>query len=47
MQIQIEVCNLDEYDFLETQFEEFVSSEEFYSSDKDYTGVIPYFDTLV
>jgi hypothetical protein len=43
MQIQMEVCNLDECDFLETQFKKFASCDEFYTSDKEYTGIILYF----
>ena len=43
MQIQMEVCNLDECDFFETQFKEFHTVDEFNESDKEYTGVILYF----
>ena len=46
MQIQMEVCNLDECDFLETKFKEFISSDEFYSSEKEYTGIILYFISI-
>ena len=43
MQVQMEVCDLDQCDFFETQFKEFDTSDEFYASDKEYTGVILYF----
>lgn len=44
MQLQMEVCNLDECDFLETKFVEFGSETEFYNDVGDKTkGVIVYF----
>ena len=44
MQLQMEVCNLDECDFLETKFVEFGSESEFYNDVGDKTkGVIVYF----
>ena len=43
MQVQMEVCDLEQCDFFETQFKEFETCEEFYASDKEYTGVIIYF----
>ena len=46
MQLQMEVCNLDECDFLETKFVEFGSESEFYADVSDKTkakGVIVYF----
>ena len=46
MQLQMEVCNLDECDFLETKFVEFGSETEFYADVSDKTkakGVIVYF----
>jgi putative phage-type endonuclease len=43
MQVQMEVCDLEQCDFFETQFKEFDTSEDFYGSDKEYTGVILYF----
>ena len=44
MQLQMEVCNLDECDFLETKFIEFESESEFYKDTTDKTkGVIVYF----
>jgi putative phage-type endonuclease len=45
MQLQMEVCNLDECDFLETKFVEFESETEFYNdvSDTKAKGVIVYF----
>uniref|UniRef100_A0A6C0E4W2 YqaJ viral recombinase domain-containing protein n=1 Tax=viral metagenome TaxID=1070528 RepID=A0A6C0E4W2_9ZZZZ len=45
MQLQMEVCNLDECDFLETKFVEFESESEFYNdvSDTKAKGVIVYF----
>ena len=43
MQVQMEVCDLEQCDFFETQFKEFDTSEEFYESNREYTGVILYF----
>ena len=45
MQLQMEVCNLDECDFLETKFEEY-ENEEQYLSDKNSIkkGIILYFN---
>ena len=45
MQLQMEVCNLDECDFLETKFVEYGSETEFYAdvSDTKAKGVIVYF----
>jgi len=48
MQIQMETCDLDECDFLETRFIEYPSEEAFYDdsldkSTKEYRGVILYF----
>ena len=45
MQLQMEVCNLDECDFLETKFVEYGSETEFYNdvSDTKAKGVIVYF----
>jgi len=44
MQIQMETCDLDECDFLETQFLEYPNEEEFYSDVvSEYRGVILYF----
>ena len=45
MQLQMEVCNLDECDFLETKFVEYGSESEFYNdvSDTKAKGVIVYF----
>jgi hypothetical protein len=40
MQVQMEVCDLDECDFFETQFKEFDTSEEFFISDKEYTSLL-------
>jgi putative phage-type endonuclease len=45
MQTQMEVCNLDECDFFETQFKEF-TIQEFYHSDHKHTGLILYFIAL-
>tara|TARA_B100001287_G_scaffold270997_1_gene270600 strand:- start:12632 stop:14188 length:1557 start_codon:yes stop_codon:yes gene_type:complete len=42
MQIQLETCNLDLCDFLETRIKEFENSEEFYESTKE-KGVILHF----
>ena len=45
MQLQMEVCNLDECDFLETKFVEYGSETEFYAdvSDTKAKGVVVYF----
>ena len=50
MQLQMETCNLNECDFLETRFKEYESREEFdndgtfqYTSDGKYKGVMVYF----
>ncbi len=43
MQVQMEVCDLEQCDFFETQFKEFDTSKEFYESNREYTGVILYF----
>ena len=44
MQIQMETCNLDYCDFLETRFKEYDSEKEFYeSTDREYKGVFLYF----
>ena len=45
MQIQMETCNLDECDFIETRFKEYSDKEEFYSSElmHDTRGIILYF----
>ena len=44
MQIQLEVCALDQCDFLETVFKEYSGEEEFYAdSDAEKRGVILYF----
>ena len=42
MQIQLETCNLELCDFLETRFIEYASDEEFYTSAHEYKGVILY-----
>jgi putative phage-type endonuclease len=43
-QVQMETCNLDECDFVETRFKEYSSEEEFYSDiDREYKGLILYF----
>lgn len=39
MQIQMETCNLDECDFIETRFKEFEDSSDFYKFDVDTTSV--------
>lgn len=44
MQQQMEVCELDECDFLETKFVE-ISKEEYLSCDNEYKGVIMYFSS--
>jgi putative phage-type endonuclease len=40
MQLQMEVCDLDDCDFLETKFIEFDSFSEFAASDKETKGII-------
>ena len=42
MQIQLETCNLELCDFLETRFLEYGSDEEFYKGTHEYKGVILY-----
>lgn len=43
-QVQMEVCNLDECDFVETRFKEYADENEFYDDDAhEYKGVILYF----
>lgn len=45
MQIQMEVCDLDTCDFIETRFQEYVSEDECYGDKetREYRGVILYF----
>ena len=45
MQIQMETCDLDECDFIETRFKEFNSEEEFYENkpEREKRGVLLYF----
>jgi putative phage-type endonuclease len=46
MQIQMETCDLEECDFIETRFKEYETEEEFYNDEYDTTkqrGVILYF----
>ena len=46
MQLQMEVCDLDECDFLETKFTEYDNAEAFYNDTSDKRkGVIMYFHT--
>lgn len=51
MQLQMEVCNLDECDFLETRFTEYPNEHEFYSDNPKFdsthpkSGVIMHFHT--
>ena len=40
MQIQMEVCDLDECDFVETRIKEFAGREEFEASDNQWRGLI-------
>ena len=43
-QIQMETCDLEECDFMETRFLEYSNSEEFFKDDKrEYRGIILYF----
>ena len=43
MQIQMEVCDLDECDFIETRIKEYDDIEQFYGDDREYSGIILYF----
>lgn len=43
MQVQMEVCNLNECDFIETRFKEFETEIDFYSWTASQKGVILYF----
>jgi putative phage-type endonuclease len=43
MQIQMETCDLEKCDFVETRFKEFVNEEAFYSNTSHSRGVILYF----
>jgi len=45
MQIQMETCDLDECDFIETRFKEYESSVDFYKNEPEheYRGVVLYF----
>ena len=43
MQLQMEVCDLDECDFIETRFKEFTTELEFYGWSTSQKGVILYF----
>lgn len=43
MQIQMEVCDLNECDFIETRIKEFDNDEDFYSHNTSFKGVISYF----
>jgi len=43
MQLQMETCNLNECDFLETKFIEFETEEEYLKDDCQYKGIIMYF----
>lgn len=46
MQLQMEVCNLDKCDFLETKFTEYVDENAFYTdTTADRKGIIVYFNT--
>jgi hypothetical protein len=46
MQLQMETCDLDECDFLETKFVEYDTEEEFKKDDEsEYKGIILYFST--
>jgi len=43
-QVQMETCDLDECDFVETRFKEYPGEEEFYSDiEREYKGLILYF----
>lgn len=43
MQLQMETCDLDECDFLETKFMEYETEEEYLKDECEYKGVILYF----
>ena len=43
MQVQMETCDLDECDFLETRFKEYETEEQFYEGTSERRGVILYF----
>ena len=43
MQIQMETCDLDECDFLETRFKEYEDEDAFYADPREHRGVILYF----
>ena len=45
MQLQMEVCDLDECDFLETKFTEFSDAASFYEENDCKKGIIMYFHT--
>ena len=45
MQLQMEVCDLDECDFLETKFVEYANAEEFHADTEHQKGIILYFHT--
>lgn len=43
-QVQMETCDLDECDFVETRFKEYESEEQFYADeDHEYKGIVLYF----
>ena len=43
MQLQMETCDLDECDFLETKFKEYETEEEYLKDECEYKGIIMYF----
>ena len=43
MQLQMETCDLDECDFLETRFKEYETEEEFYQDEEHEKGIILHF----
>lgn len=43
IQLQLETCNLEYCDFLETRFKEFENMEEFYDQKHDYQGIVLHF----
>lgn len=43
MQIQLETCNLEYCDFLETRFLEYNNENDFYNGEHEYKGIILYF----
>jgi putative phage-type endonuclease len=43
MQVQMETCDLDECDFIETRFNEYANADTFYAGNHEHRGIILYF----